>query len=153
MCYKKLDIATGCRLCIAMYGLMSYKKIKLLPTFSLYSEVIQINDVKNETVGYEGAYKVKGKERIAIVPIGFADGIIRKNSGRNVYINDKEYKIVGNICMDMLFVKVDKYVKTGDKVIIIKDIEHIKKIAKHLDTTTYEVICSIGKRVPRIYVE
>lgn len=39
------------------------------------------------------------------------------------------------------------------KVTIIKDIEHVKKTAKHLDTTTYEVMCSIGKRVPQIYVE
>ena len=96
---------------------------------------------------------ITGKEKIAVIQIGFADGIIRKNSGRNVYINDKEYKIVGNICMDMLFVKVDEYVKFGDKVTIIKDIEHIKHIANHLETTTYEVICSIGKRVPRVYIK
>ena len=53
--------------------------------------------------------------------------------------------------MDMLFVKVDDDVKLGDTVILIKDNEHIKEIAKHLDTITWEVICSIGKRVPRIY--
>ena len=69
-----------------------------------------------------------------------------------MYINDKPYKIVGNICMDMLFVKVDDCVKVGDKVTIIKDINHIKQIANHLDTITYEVICSINKRVPRIYI-
>ena len=90
-------------------------------------------------------------EKIAVVSIGYADGIIRKNTGRDVYINNKMYKIVGNICMDMLFVKVDESVKVGDKVEIIKDINHIRRIAKHLDTITYEVICSIGKRVPRIY--
>lgn len=53
--------------------------------------------------------------------------------------------------MDMLFVKVDDTVKVGDKVTLIKDINHIREIAKHLDTITWEVICSIGKRVPRIY--
>ena len=47
-----------------------------------------------------------------------------------VYINNKPYKIVGNVCMDMLFVKVDDTVKVGDKVAIIKDIKHIKEIAK-----------------------
>ena len=55
--------------------------------------------------------------------------------------------------MDMLFIKVDDSVKVGDKVAIIKDIYHIKEIANHLDTITYEVICSIGKRVPRIYIK
>ena len=102
-------------------------------------------------IGYNGEYKVSKKERIAVIPIGYADGIIRKNTGRNVYINNKEYKIVGNICMDMLFVKVDDTIKVSDKVYVIKDINHIKQISKYLDTITYEVICSVSKRVPRIY--
>ncbi len=151
--FKRRSYANGCRLGISMYGLIDYKDIKFKSTFSLYSEVIQINDVTNETVGYNGAYKAKGNEKIAVIAIGYADGIIRKNTGRTVFINDKPYKIVGNVCMDMLFVKVDDEVSVGDKVVIIKDIEHIKEIAKHLDTITYEVICSIGKRVPRIYIE
>lgn len=151
--YEKLPYANGCRLGIAMYGLVENKQLKLHSTFSLYSEIIQINTVTNGTVGYNGNYKVNGTEKIAVVPIGYADGIIRKNTGRNVYINNKEYTIVGNVCMDMMFVKVDDSVKVGDKVTIIKDIEHIEKIAKHLDTISYEVMCSIGKRVPRVYLE
>lgn len=150
--FPKREYANGCRLGISMYGLVDYKDMKFKSTYSVYSEVIQINEVENETVGYNGAYEVKGKEKIAVIPIGYADGIIRKNTGRSVYINDKEYKIVGNICMDMLFVKVDESVKVGDKVVIVKDIEHIKMIADYLDTITYEVICSIGKRVPRVYI-
>ena len=55
--------------------------------------------------------------------------------------------------MDMLFVKVDDSVKIGDKVVLIKDIQHIEEIAKHLDTISYEVLCSVGKRVPRVYVK
>ena len=149
--YPKKDYANGCRLGISMYGLIDCHDIKLKSTFSLNSEVIQINKVTDGVVGYNGEYKINKEEYIAIIPIGYADGIIRKNTGRYVYINNKAYKIVGNICMDMLFVKVDKTVKVGDKVIIIKDNNHIKEIAKHLDTITYEVICSINKRVPRIY--
>ena len=149
--YSKRKYANGCRLGISMYGLLDCSDVKLKSTFKLYSEVIQINEVKDGVVGYNGTYKVNGREKIAVVSIGYADGIIRKNTGRDVYINNKMYKIVGNICMDMLFVKVDESVKVGDKVEIIKDINHIRRIAKHLDTITYEVICSIGKRVPRIY--
>lgn len=148
--YPKVPYVNGCRFGIAMYGLAE-SNLNLKSTFSLYSTIIQINEVEDATVGYGGAYSVKGKEKIAIVPIGYADGIIRKNTGRKVYINNQAYQIVGNICMDMLFVKVDDSVKVGDKVILIKDNEHIKKIAKHLDTISYEVICSIGKRIPRIY--
>lgn len=149
--YPKLPYANGCRFGIAMYGFGKSEKLNLLSTFSLYSEIIQINDVENETVGYNGAYIVEQKEKIAIIPIGYADGIIRKNTGRNVYINNKPYKIVGNICMDMLFVKVDDSVKVGDKVAIIKDVEHIQEISQYLDTIPYEVMCSIGKRVERVY--
>ena len=151
--YSKPIYANGCRLGIAMYGIIDNKELELSSTFSLYSEVIQINEIENETLGYNGAYKAIEKEKIAVVPIGYADGIIRKNTGRNVYINNKSYNIVGNICMDMLFVKVDDTIKVGDKVVIIKDIEHIKQIANHLDTISYEVFCSIGKRVPRVYVK
>ena len=150
--YDKKDYINGCRLGISMYGLIDYKDIDFKSTFSLYSEVIQINKVKDETVGYNGKYKVKDEELIAVVSIGYADGIIRKNTGRYVYINDKRYQIVGNICMDMLFVKVDDSVHVGDTVTIIKDIQHIKEIADYLETIPYEITCSINKKVPRIFI-
>ena len=148
--YGKLDFANAARLGIIMYGFSD--ELKLKPTFTLHSQVIQIQELnKNETLGYNALYKANQKEKIAVVAIGYADGIIRKNTGRFVFINNKKYKIVGNICMDMLFVKVDDFVKEFDDVLILKDIEHINYTAKHLDTISYEVLCSIGKRVPRIY--
>lgn len=55
--------------------------------------------------------------------------------------------------MDMLFVLIDDTVKVGDMCDLIKDIDHIRYIAKYLDTITYEVICNIGKRVKRIYIK
>ena len=53
--------------------------------------------------------------------------------------------------MDMLFVKIDNNVSLYDKVEIIKENEHIKEIAKHLDTIPYEIMCNISNRVPNIY--
>ena len=113
----------------------------------------QINEINKETVGYDAKYKAKGREKIAVISIGYADGIIRKNKGRYVYINERPYKIVGNICMDMLFVKVDDNVKLYDKVEIIKDTKHIRNIAKHLQTNNFEVLISISSRVPRICID
>lgn len=55
--------------------------------------------------------------------------------------------------MDMLFVKIDDTVKEHDKVVIIKDNEHLQYIADYLETIPYEIMCSISKRVPRIYVD
>ncbi len=151
--YKKLNYINGCRLGIIMYGFTSDKSLGLESTFSLYSEVIQINHLKKgDTVGYNGAYVATEDEDIAVVSIGYADGIIRKNTGREVYINKKAYPIVGNVCMDMLFVKIDNKVHLYDKVIMLKDINHINEVAKYLDTIPYEVLCSISSRVPRIVI-
>lgn len=150
--YPKLDFVNGCRLGIIMYGFTNDHTLNLESTFFLYSRVIQINQLKpNETVGYQGEFKAKKEEWIAVVPIGYADGIIRKNTGRMVYIHNKPYPIVGNICMDMLFVKVDESVNLDDEVIILKDKTHISEVANYLDTIPYEVLCSISSRVPRVY--
>jgi len=151
---EKKDFINGCRLGIIMYGFTSDKDLNLSSTFSLYSEVIGINHLnKGDTLGYGAKYIASGTEQIAVVSIGYADGVIRHNTNRFVYINDKRYQIVGNICMDMLFVKVDGSVKVGDKVLVLKDNEHILEVSNHLDTIPYEILCTVSKRVPRIYTE
>ena len=143
----------GSRLGIIMYGITDNKDLNLLSTFKLYSEIIQINKLNpGDILGYNGIYKCKKEELIGVIPIGYADGIIRKNTGRYVYINDKKYKIVGNICMDMLFIKIDKDVRLHDKVLLIKDNNHLNEISKYLKTIPYEIICSISKRIKRIYI-
>ena len=148
--YKKKPYINGCRMGIIMYGFSN--DIKLNSVFSLISKVIEIKHIHSgDTVGYDGKYTASGDESIAVLPIGYADGILRHNSGRNVYINGKEYKIVGNICMDMLFVKVDDNIKVNDEAYIIKDNDHINQIASYLDTINYEVMCSISDRAVREY--
>lgn len=150
--YDKPSYVNGCRLGIIIYGFTNRKDLKLESTCCLQSQVIQINELNpGETVGYNGMYQAKQREKIAVVSIGYADGIIRKNTGRMVYIKGKEYPIIGNICMDMLFVKIDDNVKLYDQVTILKDRKHIEEVANYLGTIPYEVLCSIGKRVPRIY--
>lgn len=149
--YTKRPYANACRLGISMYGLVDYPDIDFKDTFQVISEVAQINEVSEGTLGYNGTHVINEPERIAVIPIGYADGIIRKNTGRNIYINDKAYPIVGNICMDMLFAKVDDSVQVGDSVKVLSGIKHIKETASHLETIPYEVLCCISKRVPRIY--
>lgn len=151
--YDKCDFCNGCRLGISMYGLSENKDINLDTTFKLISEVIQINENVTGTLGYNGTYNIREGDRIAVIPIGYADGFVRKNKGNYVFINDKQYKIIGNICMDMLFVLVDDNVKVGDKVYLIKDNEHLIEISNYLDTIPYEIICLISKRVPRVYID
>lgn len=148
--YQKLDFVNGCRLGIIMYGFTD-SNIKLKSTFSLHSHIVQINRLKKgESLGYNGTYIAGEDENIAVVSIGYADGIIRANKGRYVYINDNRYQIVGNICMDMLFVKIDDNIQVGDEVLILKDNDHINEVSKYLNTIPYEVISLISSRVPRI---
>ena len=135
-----------------MYGFYAPEELGLQSTFTLKSEVVQINTLQaGESLGYGGTFVVEEETKIAVVPIGYADGMIRKNKGRAVYINDQAFEIVGNICMDMLFVKVDNTIKVGDTVELLRDNHHIEETAKYLDTIPYEVLCGISKRVPRIY--
>lgn len=150
--YPKPDFANGCRFGIVMYSFYAPEDYNLKSTFALKSEIIQINTLKpGESLGYGGTFMAEEETKIAVVPIGYADGIIRKNKGREVYINGKAYEIVGNICMDMLFVKVDNTAKIGDTVELLRDKKHIEATAEYLDTIPYEVLCSVSKRVPRIY--
>ncbi len=151
--YKKESYINGCRLGIIMYGFTEEKDLQLKSPVKLVSEIIQIHELeKGEVVGYNGAFKAEEKTRIGVIPIGYADGIIRKNTGRYVYIEDKKYPIVGNVCMDMLFVKIDDTVNMYDKVYLLKDNAHIEEVAKYLDTISYEILTQIGSRVNRKYI-
>jgi len=151
--YPKIDFCNGCRLGIIMYGLTD-SEIDLKNTIELVSEIIEIKRLKKgDTVSYNGTYEASNDEKIGIVSIGYADGVNRHLKGSYVYINNKKYEIVGNICMDMLMVRIDESVKLNDVVYIYKDIEHIKKLSNYLDTIPYELICNISKRVERKYIK
>lgn len=151
--YSKIDFCNGCRLGIIMYGL-SNNSLNFKNTISLISQVIEIKLLrKGETVSYNGNYVAKEDEIIGIVSIGYADGINRKLTGSYVYINEKKYPIIGNICMDMLMIKIDETIKLFDTVYIYKDIKHINELSNYLETIPYELICNISKRVPRKYIK
>lgn len=150
--YPKQQFINGVRLGIIMYGFS--EELELKSTFSLHSAIAQINSVNNtEKVGYNGIYVPDSLEKVGVVQIGYADGIIRAYKDNSVFINNKEYKIVGNVCMDMLFVKLDDSVNEYEEVTLLKDNVHIVQTAQHLHTIPYEVLCSISNRVPRIYID
>lgn len=120
------------------------------PGFELVSRVIEIKDVdKNEYVGYGLKYKTNKKCKIAIVPIGYADGLSLKNSGRNVLINDRPYKIVGSVNMKMLTVLVDNKVDLNDEVVVIG--ENIRYICNYTGVTPHNLLTMVPSSVPRIY--
>lgn len=128
--------------------------VKLLPSFKMYTEVIQVKDInKGEFVGYGALYRAKNNEKIAIIETGYDDGIFRKSRGRNVAINNKKYKFIGDIGMGMSSIKVDYSVKMYDKVELIGDNIPIKEVALHNETSIYETLCNISRNIPRVYIK
>lgn len=152
---KEYDFTTHVRLGISLYGLsLDDPKPDLKPVMSLKSKVVQIKELDAlDCVGYGATYCAKEKERVAILPIGYADGFIRKNKTGHVEINEKKYKIVGIICMDACFIKIDSDVKVGDIATLYGGLISIDEVAKRLNTISYEVCTSLSYRVPRIAIE
>ena len=128
--------------------------IELKPAFKMYSEIIQIKNLKKgEAVGYGATYIAKKDEIIAIMAVGYDDGIFRKSKGRYVSINNKRYQIIGDVGMGMTAVKIDNTINLNDIVTLIGDKVPIKEVATHNGTSIYEIMCNIGKQIPRVYVK
>lgn len=143
---------------IGLYGFSNSLKEDeaLKPIASLKSVISQIHMVeKGETVGYNRAYKAKGIEKTATIPIGHADGISRiYGHGKGfVFINNKKAPIIGNVCMDMIMVNVSDIDCTeGDEVIIFDTKHKASNLAECADTISYEIITSISQRVTRKFI-
>lgn len=134
--------------------------IELEPALTLRSHVSFVKTVQPGTpIGYGHRWTADRETTIATVPIGYADGVRRDSGlrGRTVLIGGNHHPIVGTVAMDQLMVDVgsDAEVAVGDEVIFIgrQGDEQIlvTDVAATLDTIPYEVVCSIGKRVPRTY--
>lgn len=150
------------RLGIAMYGLTpSLEMEKEIPfelreAFSLKSRLVHVKQLqKGDKVSYGATYESDGGEWIGTLPIGYADGWIRKLSGLEVLVDGKRSPIVGRICMDQCMVRLPHYVPVGTTVTLIGEQSgqflSINEIAEKLDTINYEVPCIIAHRVPRLY--
>lgn len=143
---------------IGLYGFgNSAKEDKnLKPIASLKSVISQIHNIKkDETVGYNRAYKAKGTERTATVPIGHADGINRTygNGKGFVFINGAKAPIVGNVCMDMIMVNITHIdCQEGDEVIIFDSNYKASHLSESAKTISYEIITSISQRVKRSFL-
>jgi alanine racemase len=131
------------------------------PVLTFKSRVVYLKDVPSGTpLGYGAAFHTRRTSRVATVPVGYADGLSRglSNRGRAI-VRDHYARIVGNISMDLTLLDVTDIprVDVGDEVVLLGASEHCSitalEIAQELGTVPYEVLCSIGKRVPRIYVE
>jgi alanine racemase len=148
---------------IIIYGLFPSREvstdIKLTPAMSLKTQVSYLKEVAEGTsIGYGRTYIAKRQTRVATIPIGYADGYSRhfSNKGR-VIINGQYAPIIGNVCMDQAMVDVTdiKGVRLGSTVTVMgRDGDSVisaEELADIQGTINYEVVCNVGKRVPRAY--
>lgn len=151
---------------IILYGYypseyINKEKLKLMPALSLKCQVIHVKELKKgEYIGYGRTFRTERDSIIATLPIGYADGYIRGLYKKaNVIVNGKLAPVVGRICMDQCMVDITDVgpVKVGDEVILLGEDNGLKNnaddMAKLLDTINYEILCMIGRRVPRVYIK
>ena len=148
------------RVGILLYGLVPEasltQKIHLVPAMQLNSSVSQLRSLaKGTPVSYSGTYVAPSDRLLAVLPIGYADGLSRALSNCGLFrIDGVDCPVVGNVCMDMCMVDVTDVpaVKSGDKAVLFgTEGQPIEVIAEICKTINYEVTCLIGKRVLRIY--
>lgn len=149
---------------ISMYGLSPSEEIrdelpfKLEEAMSLHTKLAHVKHIqKGESVSYGATYTANQDTWIGTVPVGYADGWIRKLAGTEVLVGGKRRKIAGRVCMDQFMVDLKKDIPAGEPVVLIgtqgEDKISVDEIAKRLETINYEVTCSVGHRVPRVYIE
>ncbi len=150
---------------IATYGISPSEELEgrfdLRPLMSLKTMVSQIRDFKPDVpVSYGRTYTTPGPRTIAVLTIGYADGLSRSLSNRICFLlHGKRVPVVGRICMDMCMVDVTEVpeVRVGDEVTVFGTENGVSlpidDMARAMGTIPYEILCDINKRIPRIYLD
>ena len=146
---------------ILIYGLSpsgdTCREISVRPAMTLKTNIAFVKTVSAGTpISYGSTYRADKKRLIATLPVGYADGYNRLLSNRGaVRIRGQYVPVVGKICMDMCMIDVTDMedVRIGEEVILFGEAPTADEVAKRIGTISYEVLCAVGKRVPRIYVE
>lgn len=148
---------------IILYGLypsneVDKTRLDLIPAMTLKSKITFVKKVEaGRGVSYGKEYITNKVTKIATVPIGYADGYLRKiaKEGKMI-VHGKKVPIIGRICMDQCMIDVSDVhnIERGDEAIIFgREGITIDDLAQWLDTINYEISCVIGKRIPRIYTK
>ena len=149
---------------ISIYGIypsaeVSRDSMKLTPAMSIHRRIVYIKEIETGTeISYGGTFTAPHPMRIATIPVGYGDGYPRMLSNKGyVLIHGKRAKILGRICMDQFMVDVTDIpqAKELDEVILVgrqgdEEIT-VDELGDLCGRFSYEFICDIGKRVPRIY--
>lgn len=146
---------------MALYGLnpLPHLKNPMLNTVSVFGRLLQIYQTdKEEHIGYSRTYKTKAGTKIAIVSVGYADGLFTHLSNRwSIYINNQEAPVIGRISMDLVTIDVsninEQDLFIGQIAEIIGDNNTPEKLADIIGCNEYEIITHLGNRFKVTYVE
>jgi alanine racemase len=145
------------RLGIGLYGVSSKGNGQINSISRLVTTVSQIQQIKaGQTVGYGRKGAVTRDSRIAILPIGYADGYDRRlsNGVGKVYVKGRIVPVVGNICMDMCMIDIPGLqVSVGDEVELMGPHILVSDLAQSIGTIPYEILTGISQRVKRVYLQ
>ncbi len=138
----------------------SSRDLGLVPVLSLRSEIAALREIEPGTgVSYGRTFVATQRTRVATVPIGYADGYsVRLSNVGQVLVHGRRVPVIGRVCMDMLMVDVTALsgVAVGDEVVLYgrqgEEEVTVEEVAERLGTISYEVLCAVGKRVPRVYL-
>ncbi|MDR2140030.1 MAG: bifunctional UDP-N-acetylmuramoyl-tripeptide:D-alanyl-D-alanine ligase/alanine racemase [Tannerella sp.] len=144
------------RLGIGLYGISALAGSEALqPVCALKTTILQIQDVPaGRSVGYGRKSRTERDSRIAVIPIGYADGLDRRlgNGAGEVVIRGRRCPFIGNLCMDISMIDVtDVEAQERDEVTVFGKTLSVSEIARKLNTIPYEILTSISPRVKRIY--
>lgn len=145
------------RLGIGLYGIGAVEPDQLRNISTFKSTVTQIKDVdKGSTIGYGRKGKAAYNMKIAVVPVGYADGFCRAlgNGVGRLFINGYYVPTIGDICMDMCMVDITNCdIKEGDEVIVFGDEIPVTELAGKMGTIPYEIFTGVSERVKRVYFQ
>jgi alanine racemase len=147
---------------LALYGLYPRSRfgLRLKPVLSLKSTVVFSKRVgKGFSVSYGSTYTTGKPATIITIPIGYGDGYPRNLSGKaQVLLHGKRFPIAGRICMDQIMCDVgNERARVGDEVVLIgsqaRERITAEELARLAGTIPYEIVCGLGSRIPRVYIE
>lgn len=135
--------------------------LSLTPAMTFKARVTNVKEIdKGDSVSYGKRFTADKKYKIATVPVGYADGYSRLLSGKvQIIAKGKLCNNVGNICMDQCMFDVTDVntIAIGDEIILFGEGDNIElpveSLAEKMGTINYEILCMIGKRIPRIYLK
>ncbi|PZT55408.1 alanine racemase [Paenibacillus silvae] len=157
------------RVGISLYGLypsteVNHQAVKLLPVLTLKTKAVLVKTLPSHWgISYGTRYFTQENERIATLPIGYADGFSRMLTGKaQVLVRGRRVPVVGTICMDQCMVSLQSFaqeaeeIQAGEEVVLIghqlDGVITASEVADQLGTIDYEVICMMAHRIPRVYI-